>query len=74
MLSMLMTLFVYSRSMFMTAMLFRRSCPIVVRRYVFMRRKALNDRSAEHEVAEIDAIIIATSYNTGSNVSSPPLA
>ena len=64
---MVITLFVYSRSMFMIAMLFRRSCPIVVRRYVSMRRKALNDHSAEQEPAGIDTRMVATSYSTGSN-------
>ena len=53
--------------MFMIAMLFRRSCPIVVRRYVSMRRKALNDHSTEQEPAGIDTRMVATSYGTGSN-------
>ena len=37
-----------------------------------MRRNPLKEHSAEHEVAGIDARIVAVSYNTGSNSFSPP--
>ena len=44
-------LFAYFLSMLITAILLSRSCPIVDLKNVLMRRRALKDLSAEHEVA-----------------------
>ena len=48
--------------MLITAMLLSRSCPIVDLRNVLMRRRALKDLSAEHEVAGIVGRMEATLY------------
>ena len=47
------------------AMLFNRFWPIVLRRYVFKRRRALKDLSAEQDVARIAARIENTFYTSG---------
>ena len=44
-------LIVYARYIEISAMLLRWSWQIVERGYVFSRRRPLNDRSAEHDVA-----------------------
>ena len=46
-------LFTYFLSMLIRAILLSRSCPIVDLKNVLMRRRALKDLSAEHEVAGI---------------------
>ena len=46
-------------------MLLNRSCPIVDLKNVLMRRRALKDLSAEHEVAGIVGRMEATLYRTG---------
>ena len=58
-------LFAYFLSMLITAILLSLSCPIVDLKNVLMRRRALKDRSAEHEVAGIVARMEATVYRTG---------
>ena len=57
-------LFAYFLSMLITAILLSRSCPIVDLKNVLMRRRALKDLSAEHEVAGIVARMEATLYRT----------
>ena len=56
----------YPLSIFKTARLLKRASPIVLLRYDFIRRRPLNDRSAEHDVAGIVPRILATDTNTGS--------
>ena len=56
-------LFAYSLLMLITAILLSRSCPIVDLTNVLMRRRALKDLSAEHEVAGIAARMEATLQN-----------
>ena len=51
--------------MLITAILLSRSCPIVDLKNVLMRRRALKDLSAEHEVAGILARMEVTLYRTG---------
>ena len=51
--------------MLITAILLSLSCPIVDLKNVLMRRRALKDLSAEHEVAGIVARMEATLYRTG---------
>ena len=58
-------LFAYFLSMLITAILLSRSCPIVDLKNVLMRRRALKDLSAEHEVAGIVVRMEATLYRTG---------
>ena len=58
-------LFAYCLSMLITAILLSRSCPIVDLKNVLMRRRALKDLSAEHEVAGILARMEVTLYRTG---------
>ena len=58
-------LFAYFLSMFITAILLSLSCPIVDLKNVLMRRRALKDLSAEHEVAGIVARMEATFYRRG---------
>ena len=58
-------LFAYFLSMLITAILLSRSCPIVDLKNVLMRRRALKDLSAEHEVAGIVARMEVTLYRTG---------
>ena len=58
-------LFAYFLSMLITAILLSRYCPIVDLKNVLMRRRALKDLSAEHEVAGIVARMEATLYRTG---------
>ena len=58
-------LFAYFLSTLITAKLLSLSCPIVDLKNVLMRRRALKDLSAEHEVAGIVARIEATLYRTG---------
>ena len=57
-------LFAYFLSMLITAMLLSLSCLIVDLKNVLMRRRALKDLSAEHEVAGIVAMMEATLYRT----------
>ena len=51
--------------MLITAILLSRSCPVLHLKNVLMRRRALKDLSAEHEVAGIVARMEATLYKTG---------
>ena len=51
--------------MLISAMLLKRCCPMVLRRYVFNLHIALNDRSAEHNVAGITPRICTPLENTG---------
>ena len=51
--------------MLTSAMLLACCFPMVLLRYVFNRRNALNDRSAEHDVAGITARICTTLENSG---------
>ena len=51
--------------MLIMGILLSRSCPIVDLKNVLMRRRALKDLSAEHEVAGIVARMEATLYTTG---------
>ena len=55
-------LFAYFLSMLIKAILLSRSCPIVDLKDVLMRRRALKDLSAEHEVAGIVARMEITLY------------
>ena len=55
-------LFAYFLSMLITAILLSLSCPIVDLKNVLMRRRALKDLSAEHEIAGILARMEATFY------------
>ena len=58
-------LFAYFFSVLITAILLSRFCPIVDLKNELMRRRALKDLSAEHEVAGIVARMEATLYRTG---------
>ena len=51
--------------MLITVILLSRSCPFVDLKNVSMRRRALKDLSAEHEVAEIVARMEVTLYRPG---------
>ena len=55
---------VYTLLMLIMAMLLSRSCPIVDVRNVLIRQRALNDLSAEHEVAGTVVMIEANLYRT----------
>ena len=57
-------LFAYFLSMLITAKLLSLSCPIVNLKNVLMRRRALKDLSAEHEVVGIVARMEETLYRT----------
>ena len=74
--SLLTTELAYALSMLISAMLLTRCVPMVLRRYVFNRRSALNDRSTEHDIAGIAASICTTLENSGniSNRSSRALS
>ena len=58
-------LFAYFLSMLITVILLSRFCPILDLKNVLIRRRALKDLSAEHEVAVIVARIEVTLYRTG---------
>ena len=58
-------LFAYFLLMLIKAILLSLSFPIVDLKNVLMRRRALKDLSAEHEVAGIAARMEATLYRTG---------